>query len=112
MKLFNYLALRVAILSCLTVVPVIAQHHHDGLHHWEVPSRDPDRIMLTFHGDPATSRAITWRTDTTITKAVAQIAEATVNSGFTDDAVTMDAKTEPFRFGSVQKQCLPDCPLP
>ncbi|BFP43487.1 metallophosphoesterase family protein [Flavobacteriaceae bacterium GF1] len=99
MKLFNYLALRVAILACLTVVPVIAQHHHDDLHHWEVPSRDPDRIMLTFHGDPSTSRAVTWRTDTSITKAVAQIAEATVNSGFADDAVTMDAKTEPFDLG-------------
>ena len=49
---------------------ISAQHHHDhdhnGLHHWEIPSKDPDRIILTFHGDPATNRAVTWRTDTTI----------------------------------------------
>ena len=37
---------------------------------------DPDRIILTFHGDPATCRAVTWRTDKSVTKAVAQIAEA------------------------------------
>ena len=53
-----------------------AHEDHDGLRHWEIPSKDPDRIILTFHGDPSTSRAVTWRTDKTITKAVAQIAEA------------------------------------
>ena len=74
-------------------------HHYDGLHHWEIPSRDPDRIILTFHGDPSTSRAVTWRTDTSVTGAVAQIAEATVNSGFTDHAVTSNAQTEPFDLG-------------
>ena len=53
-----------------------AHDQHDGLRHWEIPSKEPDRIILTFHGDPSTSRAVTWRTDKTITKAVAQIAEA------------------------------------
>ena len=38
-------------------------HKHDGLHHWEIPSKDPDRIILTFNGDPSTKRAVTWRTD-------------------------------------------------
>ena len=37
-------------------------HKHDGLHHWEIPSKDPDRIILTFNGDPSTKRAVTWRT--------------------------------------------------
>lgn len=78
---------------------VHSTHHHDGLHHWEIPSMDPDRIILTFHGDPATSRAVTWRTDTGVTRAVAQIAEATVNSGFKDHAVTRNALTEPFDLG-------------
>ena len=62
------------------VFSVNAHDQHDGLRHWEIPSKDPDRIILTFHGDPSTSRAVTWRTDKTVTKAVAQIAEATVNS--------------------------------
>ena len=74
-------------------------HTHEGLHHWEVPSKDPDRLILTFHGDPATRRAVTWRTDTTITTAVAQIATATVNSKFTESATTSAATTEVFDLG-------------
>ena len=58
------------------------EHKHDGLHHWEIPSKDPDRIILTFNGDPSTTRAVTWRTDSSIKKAEAQIAIAGVNSGF------------------------------
>ena len=27
-----------------------------------------DRIILTFHGDPATSRAVTWRTNNQVDK--------------------------------------------
>ncbi|MEO1054636.1 MAG: metallophosphoesterase family protein [Bacteroidota bacterium] len=95
-----YLALCIAAVTLLSFVPAEAQHHHhDGLHHWEIPSKDPDRIILTFLGDPATSRAVTWRTDTSVTKAVAQIAEATVNSKFVDNALTKDASTEPFDLG-------------
>lgn len=83
----------------LFFLPLMAQHQHDDLHHWEIPSKDPDRIMLTFNGNPATSRAVTWRTDTSVTQAVAQIAEATVNSNFTENAETKAATTEPFDLG-------------
>ena len=76
-----------------------AQHTHNGLHHWEIPSKDPDRIILTFHGNPATSRAVTWRTDTTVSQAFAQIAEATVNSKFVKNALTEEATTEQFNLG-------------
>lgn len=92
----------VRILLICTSAPLFSQHHHDhykGLHHWEIPSKDPDRLMLTFHGDPAESRAITWRTDTTIVKAVAQIAEAGVNLQFAEKAQTIVAKTEEFDLG-------------
>ena len=56
----------------LTSLNISGQHQHDhaGLHHWEIPSKNPDRIMLTFHGDPSSSRAVTWRTDTSINKAL------------------------------------------
>ncbi|MEX0288360.1 MAG: fibronectin type III domain-containing protein [Flavobacteriaceae bacterium] len=99
MNTYHYLRLFCAILASLSIIPTAAQHHHQGLHHWEIPSQDPDRIMLTFHGDPATSRAVTWRTDKSISQAVAQIAEAKVNSEFAGDAVTTTAKTEPFDLG-------------
>lgn len=96
---FRLVAFCIIALACLSVVPVAAHDQHEGLHHWEIPSKDPDRIILTFHGEPATSRAVTWRTDKSITKAVAQIAEATVNSSFTNRAVTKTAVTEPFDLG-------------
>lgn len=98
MKL-KHLVFSVAMWACLSVVSVHAHDQHNGLHHWEIPSKDPDRIILTFHGDPATSRAVTWRTDSTVSKAVAQIAEATVNAGFADQAVTEKAVSGLFDLG-------------
>ena len=74
-------------------------HKHHGLHHWEIPSKDPDRIILNFHGDPATKRAVTWRTDATVKKGLAQIALAGVNSKFAAKAKTYKATTEQFDLG-------------
>ena len=76
-----------------------AQHDHTELHHWEIPSKNPDRIILTFHGDPSTSRAVTWRTDSNVKKGLAQIAIATENSNFKSNASTFEAATEPFDLG-------------
>lgn len=98
-----FLRFLIVVLS-IFAVPVTAQNHqHDGMHHWEIPSQDPDRIILTFYGDPSTQRAVTWRSDTTVTSAVAQIAEATVNSKFTEQAVSIKARTEPFNLGSYKE---------
>ncbi len=96
--------LKIKLLSavlCFSTTFVLSQHEHqhNGLHHWEIPSKDPDRIMLTFHGDPATARAVTWRTDTTIKQGVAQISQATVNSGFKTNLVSCDAQSELFDLG-------------
>lgn len=98
-RIFSTSILNFALLLFFSSSNLVAQHHHKHLHHWEVPSKDPDRIILTFHGDPSTNRAVTWRTDTTIVKAVAQIAEATVNSNFTNKAINVKAITEPFDLG-------------
>lgn len=101
MNAFTRLSLVVFLFLSFITSPLLAQHDHhaSGLHHWEIPSKDPDRVILTFHGDPATRRAVTWRTDTTITKGVAQIAKATVNSGFKATSTSFDAKTEEFDLG-------------
>jgi 3',5'-cyclic AMP phosphodiesterase CpdA len=40
------------------------------------PSRIPDRIILSWTKDPAHSQAVTWRTDTTASKALAELALA------------------------------------
>ena len=74
-------------------------HQKDGLHHWEIPSKDPDRIILTFDGNPSTKRAVTWRTDSSVKKAKAQIAVAGLNSDFVKEASTYTANTEEFDLG-------------
>ena len=43
---------------------------------WSMPTELPDRIILTFSGDPSTTQSVTWRTDTSIKKALAEIALA------------------------------------
>ncbi len=55
------------------------------------PTADPDRIVLTWKGDVATTQAVTWRTDTSVTKPVAQIALAEDGPWFVDRARQIDA---------------------
>lgn len=57
------------------------------------PTPSPDRIILTWQGDPSTSQAVTWRTDETVEKAFAQIAEANDGPKFTAEAIDFPAKT-------------------
>lgn len=40
------------------------------------PTAMPSRIILTWSGDPATTQSVTWRTDTTVAKAFAEVIEA------------------------------------
>ena len=67
---------------------------HGDLRHWEIASPDPDRIFLTFLGDPATSRAVTWRTDATVAKAEVQIAKSTASPRFSGSVRVVPARTE------------------
>lgn len=70
--------------------------HHGDLRHWEEASLDPDRIILTFCEDPATSRSVTWRTSDQVQSTQAEIARATDGPGFTKFKRTVKAKTEPL----------------
>ena len=58
------------------------------------PSVLPDRIVLTWAGDPATTQAVTWRTSTDVDQAVAEITEAEPGPGFAAKARRMDAVRE------------------
>ena len=98
MKILEYMKVSFSA-GLLCAVSIFGHDNHEGLHHWEIPSKDPDRIILTFYGDPATQRAVTWRTDTSVKNAVAQIAKATVNSAFKEVSITLDASTEKFDLG-------------
>jgi len=57
------------------------------------PTPLPDRIILTWKHDPTNSQAVTWRTDTTVEKAVAEIAVAGENRDFARTATRIDAET-------------------
>ena len=58
------------------------------------PSAIPDRIILTWCQDPATSQAVTWRTDSTVTTPKAELAVATASPKFTESAMQIAAETD------------------
>lgn len=60
------------------------------------PTAIPDRIILTWKGNPSNSQAVTWRTDATVTEAVAQIATADDGPGLAAKAGTVAAMTTPL----------------
>ncbi|HSH09610.1 MAG TPA: metallophosphoesterase family protein [Oceanipulchritudo sp.] len=43
------------------------------------PTPVPDRVILTWNNDPATTQAVTWRTDTTVHQGCAELAVANSN---------------------------------
>jgi hypothetical protein len=60
---------------------------------WIQPSLHPDRIMLNFGADPTTTASATWRTNTEIDTAYAEIAKATAAPKFWRTAKRYTAKT-------------------
>jgi 3',5'-cyclic AMP phosphodiesterase CpdA len=63
------------------------------------PSAVPDRIMLTWEGDPATSQAVTWRTDRSVDQQVAEYAEATDGPEFAKTTKNVSVSSESLRIG-------------
>jgi PAS domain-containing protein len=61
-----------------------------------VPTPMPERVVLTWDEDPATSQSVTWRTDTSVEKAVAEIAIANAN-GRALQPLRFEAKTSYFK---------------
>jgi len=92
---------KITLLSLL-LLPIFVQAHSGG-HHYEKASADPDRIFLGFYGDVATARSVTWRTDSTISKAYAQIAVADAAPRFDRHADTIEAGTEVVNTGDSYK---------
>lgn len=46
------------------------------------PGRRPSRLLLSWRDDPARSQAVTWRTESLVEEAFAEIAEVTPSPGF------------------------------
>ncbi len=87
--------------TCLVLMPLFAgiAHAHED-HPPKVLDESlyratpmPDRIILTWNGDPAHSQAVTWRTDTSIKKGLAEIAVSEPGPGFAKKAKQVEATT-------------------
>jgi len=57
------------------------------------PSPMPDRVILTPAGDPARMMGLNWRTDTTITKGIAEIARSEAGPAFVSKATQIASVT-------------------
>ena len=84
------------ILLFLFTAPAYANEYHRAAVD-PAPSQIPDRIVLNWSGDPTTTASITWRTDTSITQAEGQIAEANASANFTTWARSENARTEKWK---------------
>lgn len=81
-----------------------ARAHPEGTHRIrQVPAPEihrptpiPDRIILTWNGDPATTQAVTWRTDTTVTQGLAEITVAEEGPLFKSRTQSHTATTTPL----------------
>jgi len=60
---------------------------------WTQPSLHPDRIILNYGADPTTTASVTWRTNTVVKIAYAEIAKATAAPKFWRTAKRFSAKT-------------------
>ena len=79
--------------------------HGDGHHHevfyeepeyepeWMQPSVHPDRIVINYGADPTTTASVTWRTNTEVDTAYAEIAKATAAPRFWRTSKRFSAKT-------------------
>ena len=84
------------IFSLLFTAPTYANEYHRAAVD-RAPKKIPDRIVITWSEDPTTTASVTWRTDTSITQAEGQIAEANASANFTTWARSETARTEKWK---------------
>jgi 3',5'-cyclic AMP phosphodiesterase CpdA len=81
----RFLALLIAAVGgALATATVLSAFAHEGEHdpapftdkEQHRPTPLPDRVVLTWSGDPTTSINVTWRTDTSVEKSIAEYARA------------------------------------
>ena len=91
--------------AVLLFVSLAALHAHEGddEHHHPVkvepaehyrPTAIPDRIILTWTGDPTTTQAVTWRTSVDVRQGLAELAVATAGPEFKKQAKSFKATSQ------------------
>ena len=61
-----------------------------------VATEIPDRVVLTWSDDPATTASVTWRTEAAVDSGAAEIAVADASPNFVFTSRRQQASTEPF----------------
>lgn len=64
------------------------------------PTVYPDRIMLSISGDPATSRAVSWRTAFNVTESIGEISIVDPSPKFDEKVVKVKGTHSPWEEGS------------
>jgi hypothetical protein len=94
---------RALVLFCSILSGVCFASAHDGHDHAPEavkpaeayrPTALPDRVILTWSGDPATTQAVTWRTSTEIRRGLAEIAVADAGPEFPKTARRVTAVSQ------------------
>ncbi len=79
-------------------------HSHSHYVPGELPTQYPDRIMLTWSDDPATTLSVTWRTDPSVSESMAQVAIALAEPSFYTRAETVPATTELLDLSTIREE--------
>jgi len=66
-----------------------------------MPTRQPDRIILSWSGDTVTTQSVTWRTSTRINESFAELVEASDNPKFPASKETFAADRELVESGDM-----------
>ena len=94
---------RVRLCACLlsTLLPLpfllppgAVAHSSSSRPPWQIATSWPDRIVVTHSQDPARSFAVTWRTDASVGRTIAQIVRASADTRFDLAAQTIVADSE------------------
>jgi predicted phosphodiesterase len=88
-----------SVVFVVTVNEITAQTATAGFLNFE-PTVSPDRVMLSISGDPATTRAVSWRTTYEITESVGEIAILDASPKFDDKVKTVAGTNSPWEEGS------------
>ncbi len=94
--------MRAVFLTCLCACSAVPLSAHDGAHSTIAvkaadvyrPTPMPDRIVLTWTGNPCTTQAVTWRTSTDVKLGLAEITEADAGPNFPAKATRTEAQTQ------------------
>lgn len=94
------------LLGCLLAPTAAAHYTTQELQQIEVdqyrPSPVPDRIIMTLVGDPATERAVNWRTNTKVASPLAQITISDGGPNQAERAVNVMGSSEALSFAEYE----------